>query len=864
MMASNHNDNLLSATSRLLPVVCVILAVHFLLLITAESIPAHKLVFLALFSSIVFLPGFLMVSIIFPAARIYYKIFLALCAGTALTFFWLIIFDLLSLDIYYISFVTPALSILLAAWKDYGSFTGYPFPNNQTLSVPVLVILTLVIIYVTIVTVAIGDPVIYTGDSPDHIAYIRTISRSHEVFPDPFLYREGGMLTRDIRKGLFHSIWGTVNTVAGRIEAYPVWPLFSWMGSVFLLLGIFCLGVQFFGKQSIAVTGVILYLLYYRGGQAGHQLVMNGYAYYFGKIFMFASLMLTPAFLRTGRRDLLFIIALSSFAAVGTHISHIMIIPFGISIFILFEYFQSTDRQKNSLLKRRLPLIAASILLVNLPYLLIRFFRDYNPVNEIHTHVHGMMFLTDSFAIVNPILFFLSNGYLMAVSFFAVFILWKRSGEDRNLRLLLGLTASVYLLVFNPLWVKPIMDRITYLIIRFASAAPAMLITAYLLHSLLDNFRERGRRTLSRRASFAGCIVTAVLLIPPFFSNFTDFIYCGEKRTSVEKESVFNLSDLYSEIEESIPPGSVIASDPNTSYCIPAFCDQYVVCTFDQHSIPNDSTALERIMDCRDIYLPSVPCGEVTDILRRYGAGYVVINGRIPESVMGDYWRPDREVAEEAFRKLLGCGDNFELLYESDYVYLFRFNKEAGLPSETTEGQLRHSDDRLRGHFSGGFEHLTGSETEGIYIGGWGKNRDVIKRGDTLTIYTEWITDRELPAGSYTVHIRFDTDFEKGFLYREEYGKVYRKIREKIEGKRYRFRISRLPFEGLYPPDKWPVGRVIREYTSIQVPRNISAGTYTVSVKMHRAPHKANYRIKDLLTDDDVYDGPDLMKVVIE
>ena len=122
---------------------------------------------------------------------------------------------------------------------------------------------------------------------------------------------------------------------------------------------------------------------------------------------------------------------------------------------------------------------------------------------------------------------------------------------------------------------------------RFAVAAPSMLVAAYLIRSILLGPRKDG---LSRTRIVIGSMIVLILLVPGLVLNITDFAHAGRGRRSSEKKSCLDLADLYSFVNSSIPAGSVIASDPITSYALLAFTDQYVVCTYDQHSTPNDST----------------------------------------------------------------------------------------------------------------------------------------------------------------------------------------------------------------------------------------------------------------------------------
>ena len=125
-------------------------------------------------------------------------------------------------------------------------------------------------------------------------------------------------------------------------------------------------------------------------------------------------------------------------------------------------------------------------------------------------------------------------------------------------------------------------------------------------------------------------------------------VYSSEGRARMNRLSCFNVRDLYEAIDETIPPGSVILSDPVTSYCIPAVTDQFVACTYDQHSIPNDSTALDRILDCRDLFLPGTSVSRAVGTMKQYGSQYLAVNGRVPRSVTPMYWKPNREIAEQA------------------------------------------------------------------------------------------------------------------------------------------------------------------------------------------------------------------------
>ena len=58
--------------------------------------------------------------------------------------------------------------------------------------------------------------------------------------------------------------------------------------------------------------------------------------------------------------------------------------------------------------------------------------------------------------------------------------------------------------------------------------------------------------------------------------------------------------------------------------------------------------------------------------------------------------------------------------------------------------------------------------------------------------------------------------------------------------------------------------QIVKDSMVIKIPEDISAGTYIISVKMTASTHYPNYSFRDLLNDDDSYDGPDMSSIVVE
>jgi hypothetical protein len=841
--------------------VAAIVAAHFLLLRNAPAVPSQQLLFIFFFFSMICVPGYLLSLRI--RTNIPFRLLLSFVLGTALLFILFIIFALFHWHLYYSGLVMPIVTIVLAVFAlgrrkrrgDYSSRTGIaPYSAGRAATAGIVIL----IIIAAILVLTIGDPFLYTSDSPDHTAYIRAISRSGEVFPDQFLYRDGGTLTRDIRKGLAHAMWGTLNLLTGSTDVLPVWRLISLIGSATVILSIFCAGILISGNGITGLIAAILFVVAYNKGLTGRQLISIAYPFPFGKIFFVMYIGTVIRFmLRSDNRCLLLLAAAASLAATGTHINHLLLTAFITAVFVITRSL-SAPAARRTLWRTTVPLLSVALVGSNLPYLLLRFVRDFAPNNAIHTHIQAIFNITDRLAVLNPVVFFGVAGPLSVLSFISVFVLWKQSGHDTGLRFLLCGVIAIYALVFNPVLAPLVMDRISYLLIRFEFAAPSMLVTAFLIHALWKRFRGE-RVLLSWAGATAGSLAVVILLGYVLVSTPGGFAYGGASLARARRSSCLNLSDLYETIEKHTEDGATVAGDPVTSYCIPAFTDRFVVCTLDQHSIPNDSTALARILACRDIFLPGLSAGEITRTLKQYGAGYIIINGRIPPSVQAMFWKPDPDSAQRVARRLMKCPEAFELLDLSDRAWLFRISEHPG-PGACP------GTSRPRGHYLEPSERamLPESGVDDIRIAGFRSDRTHVSRGDTLNVRIEWVADGPCAPAGYISYIRFDTDFEKGSLYRQRYGKIYRKILERRQGVRYRFRADRSPLGGLFPPDRWRPGIVVEDHFAIHIPRDIAPGEYTISVRMSHRTQYPNYTLADLLTDQDSYSGVAVSRVTIE
>ncbi len=849
-----------------LPVLPVaLLLLHIILLLSAKSIPAHRFLFVSFFFTTVLLPGFLLSKRLFRKADLPYRALLSFVCGTALVYIVLTVLAIARWPVRYLGIAAPIITVALIAaslptHREGAEPDSASRRRSSRITGPAL---ALMLVTVTILIARSGDPLLYTSDSPDHIAYIRTVSRTEEVFPEEFLYRDGGMLTRDIRKGLGHALWGGINVLTGRTDAHTVWPLVSVIGSMFIILALYSAGSIMFGSASAGLIAVLLLLLVHNNGLRDRTLIYIAFPFPFGKIFLVTFVAAVTRYLTKGERAYLVLAALASLAAAGTHINHVLSIAFQSFIFSAAVFCYAWRSERRARLARAIPALAATLILVNLPYLALRYTRDFAPNNEIHTHVQGIFTITGKLVILNPFVFYRISGPLFILSVISVILLWKLSRREETIRLLSWGTIAILAVVFNPILVPLLMERISYLLLRLESAIPSMLLPAYLLTTLWKKLRGTPG-LLSNGAAVCGWIAVLVLIGPSILKTPTEFAYSGEAIRRSREHGCLCQKELFEAIDREVPPGSVIASDPITSYCIPAFTDQFVVCTYDQHSVPNDSTALRRILDTRDILAPYTGLLTITDVLEKYHAGYLVINGKIPPEISAMYWKPDRRRAGYAIERLSRFPDIFRILYRDESTVLYAFDGEAARSYEWSEKELEPFESAGASISTDEIHDLAGSGQPYIYIRRGTASRNTVNRGDTLTLSIEWVAERACPPRRYTTFIRFDADYPKGTLYRSFYSKIYRRLYEQVTGGKFRFTVEHLPASGLNPPDKWPAGRIIPDSFTVRVPHKVTPGVYTIRVKLALKTQYPNHTLRDLISDDDYKAGAAMTEVTIK
>lgn len=840
------------------------LAAIFIFMLIAffpRMVPHHSALFLLLSAGLVFIPGYITAGLFGYGAGGIKGAVEAAVTGFAVNFLALALLAALKADVTLLRIVIPVISLaLLAAGRILpgcrsgiqGSGKTDP-PEGKAGTIALLVIIGVI----TVIFMTAGDPLLVTSDSPDHISWIRAVSLTHQAFPEGVPYGSGGIETHDIRKGLFHAFIGSVDAMTGRSDPLSAWHAAGWAGSVLFAAALFYAGLLLFGSAAAGALAAALFVVIDHGGLAGFSLVFMATGFFFGKIFYVVFLANMPRLVSRPAGRTFILLAAASLAAAGAHIAHLVI------LLTACGFIQVSLLVRKKAPGLTLPLLAAAVLAVNAPYLLLRYIRDYAPANPIHTHMQGVLLFTDDLYILNPVTFFGEAGAAGILALLAFFILWRRGrgrvGGPAGEKILLALMAGYYLLVFIPLWFPFLYGRLSYLLIRMEFIVPSILISAWLIVDSIDMLRSASCRRAAISA-LAVLLAAVVIAAPAIYRSVTSFAYSSAAMEKRIGESAYAMQEVMDDLQNRLDSGSVILSDPVTSYIIPALTDHFIVCPFDQHSAPNDFTAVKRLKACREVYMPGTTPRRIASIMETFGAGLILSSGTVSDRTPTMFWKAGREISAGLSRRLDQFPGSFEKILHSGETSLYRMSAQAGGDTSSAGEGMPSGDAVDRGSLAG----MTRAGTKGILISKVALDSETAEAGGTIGMTVTWVATKSPEFDSYVAYVRFDTKFNGGPLCFRIWEKPCRKAIERMRGTRYRFRHDFQPGGGVYPPDTWPLLAEIEDSTLIRVPLNMAPGEYTVSLKLMKRSHYPNYRLSDIMTDDDFYQGDAVARIVIK
>lgn len=727
----------------------------------------------------------------------------------------------------------------------------------------------------------------WNTDALDHLSFIRRSVDGGELFPRDSFYKGGdGSRAFDPRKGLWHpvvSLW----TYQADVDPAFLWRLLPSCLVFFALLSFVFFALELLGSGRRVALAVVFLLLFFRGEGIG-WLTKMGFSRNMAQVILWTDVALLLRFYRLGGSWRLILAALLALIGTAYHIVFAFLLAVIITGMFLYALVHvSGARWRGRCVKSILILLPA----VGIP-LVVRATFTLTTFNLIHTHRQGMLVLSDTLAVVDPIEV-LSRMGLVFFFAFALSPFIFRIAPDRKRRYLVGLLFLLpALLVFIP-WTAVFMERhMGYLYYRLLYAAPVMclltlgiigLAQILVLGRIPDPGRAKrptghgsrmrtegggrggsrgsGRGAVSDRAASVGLAIVkrlvaaaaiALFLYFPVRFALNDFAVTVETILHERAEPDEKHTALIELLDTEIPDHSVIVSDPHTSYVISAFTDHFVVVILDQHCSPADAVALERLRAVRDIFSPTVALTKCTKWFVAFDADYLLLNTNVDHTP--DFFAttvPGQ--ASLAYEKFASCPGSLRERYDNHGFHLFEIVRETGgeavdprcaealaaaLPCEGLESQVE-------------LDTGYGIVLDALHVTG-----ETFSPGDTIRGSICWKTVHrvacELPL-EWT--IRLDTGYPKGAFYRNWYGKQYRREVERRNVTRYRLTATWRLRSGYSHPDQWRAGDKTRQDFSLVLPERMAPGIYELRFTAHERPYLPNRRISDYLRDEDSMHG---------
>ncbi|MFQ5510890.1 MAG: hypothetical protein ACE5EO_03475 [Candidatus Krumholzibacteriia bacterium] len=708
------------------------------------------------------------------------------------------------------------------------------------------VVLTGVLIVTFVLVLRAGAPLGHTKDTLDHVGYVAEIRDSGEAFPRTEFYAENDDNGRDIRKGLLHVFYAFTSGLLG-IEPLRFFDIMAALLTVMLALAVYSMATGFFDDRRVAVLSTIFFLIG-PGGITGSAIRTSFYPNRFGIAFFFFFLIYGLAFIRNRDKRDAAAAAVLAFAASATHVFYAVAVVFAGLIVKLWKiYFPWHSAGEHM---KRVMTLGLSVVLAMAPFTAYRYVTASPEANELHRQIQGVLFVTPTLYVADPIRLLTWLGPLGVVSFLALLPLWRERQNHAGLGYAMASLLTIPLVLFNPLLLPVLHKVMTYLVFRLNVVCPFYVLPAFFLVRWFARRRPGARRGGWSHVLTGLILIAVAVQLKPLASAALD-----HSRVEREQAHSYRMWEDGLQFLSALPGRAVIASDPVTSYSIPAFTQHHVVCTLDQHAPPNDLRVEERIGAARDIMSPFVSARRTAELIRTHGVTHVVLNQRFREPTGVHYWSVDPAVYAEARNKFVGQPDLFETLFDRDGFVVLR-------PAAADPGDApplnRYYVDSIPGAFERVGRHAGTAFLEGVSIAGTD-----VERGGVMELALVWSSARRHPLANYVVSIRFDHADPRLPLAGRPFPKLVRKGAEALRGERYRFRAAHKIAGGLLGPDAWPEGQLVLDRSRVRIPKDVAPGEYTVAVKLLAVANQPNYRLHDLFYDDDLYDAPPVGRVVI-
>jgi len=463
--------------------------------------------------------------------------------------------------------------------------------------------------------------------------------------------------------------------------------------------------------------------------------------------------------------------------------------------------------------------------------------------NLIHAHPQGLLYLTPRWFVVSPFEVLRQHGLVFLGGLVITPLLALHARRSREAARELAFAVIPLVLCFVPFVATPLVDAASYMVSRtlLCVAVFPMIVTAFACTASWARCRAWWARVVAAVVLSAWALV---FVAPTARALARSLSTPAGMRTKT-------LADALVAYVRRLPAGSVILSDPRTSYELSALTDQRFVAVAGQHGTPYDARALDRLEAVRDVLSPYTVSRATMAACDRYHVDFVVVNAA-QDSRASDFlsvW--DAATYGETVRKLQSVAGRFRDVYDGATFAVFLYDPagEGGSvwgPSATpiefdtdTPGVPCHVE-APHGVFS----------IESVSV-----SPDTVLPGESVRVTLGYDKpDRGAFGLPFTVSIRLDNervDLGHGFAGL----KFVRRYRERRDGALLRYTLMHRPFEGLCDVDLWPIGVPFYESFTMALPAGLAIGAYTVRVAVERDSLLPNFTLADIVYNRDRLTG---------
>ncbi|NIM19409.1 MAG: hypothetical protein GTO51_03405 [Candidatus Latescibacteria bacterium] len=684
-------------------------------------------------------------------------------------------------------------------------------------------------------------PIDYRGDHCDHIGFIRTIVLENDVNPPGVLAQpaegESQPVKSDPRKGTFHPMLAAAS-VWSELSPQDLWRYLPIILSPIVFLAFVVFTGELLPPGGFRMACVVLFLLF-GGGFGFDWLARSAYGQNLSAALYWLLLVICMAYGRERRMSILIVSMVLFWGGSAMHVDVLSRFVLLACTFLIFPGIFGFGR-------REWVRIVAATISVAVVFGIWKMSTSYQTGNIVHTHPQGLLYFGSNLFVVSPVEILKKYGLIFWGGMVVLPFLFILRTHVKYARLQLVLSLLPVLLCLNPLITPFLYGKATYLVHRLIGNIPALQAIVLVIAGAV----AWGRRgALFKRVSAALLVfIWALLFLTPSLSAFkSSVIELGAKSSSTDPD----FADVVTFFYRKTPRGSVVVSDPITSYRLSGFSDAKVVTVLHQHGNPNDPLALERLKAIRDVLSPFTTQEEALAAMDKFDARYIVCYRGVARPVREFLGMWDAGMFTEVGSKFGLLPQTFKVAFESPNYIIYE--RTANMPDQYSwypTNPFVFPDKPI--------DPGCGSEVwdGAVRVKQVVVDPDMAIPGETVIlriVYDKTASvDFSLPLRLY---IRFDN---RTLLSRTRHypGEKYiRRVRERSTRRFSRFRVDHTPFRGLYAPDIWPIGGYVMEEIEVDLPNALIPGEYSVQLKLVEDTLIPNQSYRDFLFNVDSYTG---------